>query len=161
MFQTKVIARIKTHKLHSITFFPENRAFYEIMWKNVVEPDTDINVAHALCLLDKEGTGHTLTVYNNYCFYTATLVTRTHLIVTFVRTLPVLFIVNYFFFKLLIRIIFYLLIHKPFVLHIFFYFNNNDNYIEQYGLHILFSLATEGQMTQNIQSVTSKTDMCR
>ena len=37
MFRTKVIARIKTYKLHSITFFPENRAFYEIMWKNALQ----------------------------------------------------------------------------------------------------------------------------
>jgi len=32
--------------------FPENRAVYEIMWKNVVEPDaTDENMAHAHCML--------------------------------------------------------------------------------------------------------------
>jgi hypothetical protein len=30
----KVVEKIKTHIL-----FPENRAFYEIMWKNIVEPD--------------------------------------------------------------------------------------------------------------------------
>jgi hypothetical protein len=46
--------------------------------------------------------------------------------------------------------IFYLLSHKPFVLHILFNFNNSDNYIQQYGLHIVYSLATEGQMTQNL-----------
>jgi len=37
MFQTKVVAKIKTHILYSITFFSENRAVYEIMWKNIVE----------------------------------------------------------------------------------------------------------------------------
>jgi hypothetical protein len=52
--------------------------------------------------------------------------------------------------KLLIRIYFYLLIHKPFVLHILFNFNNSDNYTEQYGLHIVYSLATEGQMSLNL-----------
>jgi hypothetical protein len=40
MFQTKVVEKIKTHVLCSITFFTENRAVYEIMWKNVVQPDT-------------------------------------------------------------------------------------------------------------------------
>jgi len=35
-FQTKVVAKIKTHILCSIIFF--NRAVYETMWKNVVEP---------------------------------------------------------------------------------------------------------------------------
>jgi hypothetical protein len=33
--------------------FPENRAVYEVMWKNAVEPDaTDENMAHAHCMLD-------------------------------------------------------------------------------------------------------------
>jgi hypothetical protein len=38
MFQTRFVEKIKTHILCSITFF-ENRAVYEIMWKNMVEPD--------------------------------------------------------------------------------------------------------------------------
>ena len=29
--------KIKTHILCSVTFFSENRAVYEIMWKNLVE----------------------------------------------------------------------------------------------------------------------------
>ena len=37
MFQIKVVEKIKTHILHSVTFFPENRAICEIMPKNVVE----------------------------------------------------------------------------------------------------------------------------
>jgi hypothetical protein len=37
MFQT-VLGKIKTHILYSITFF-ENRTVYEIMWKNIVDPD--------------------------------------------------------------------------------------------------------------------------
>jgi hypothetical protein len=36
MFQTKFVENIKTHLLCSVTFF-ENRAVYEIMWKNIVE----------------------------------------------------------------------------------------------------------------------------
>jgi len=38
MFQTKVVEKIKTHVLCSVTFFFENRAVYEIIWKNIVEP---------------------------------------------------------------------------------------------------------------------------
>jgi len=37
MFQTKVAEEIKTHILCTVTFFFENRAVYEIMWKNAVE----------------------------------------------------------------------------------------------------------------------------
>jgi len=36
MFQTKVVEGIKTHILCSITFFFENRAIYEIMWKKIL-----------------------------------------------------------------------------------------------------------------------------
>jgi len=41
MFQTEVVQKTKAYILSSVTpaFPPENRAFYEIMWKNVVEPD--------------------------------------------------------------------------------------------------------------------------
>jgi hypothetical protein len=38
MFQTRVVEKLKTHNLCPKTFF-ENRVFYEIMWKNIVEPD--------------------------------------------------------------------------------------------------------------------------
>jgi len=36
MFQTKVVEKIKTHILCSVTFF-ESSAVYEIMWENVVD----------------------------------------------------------------------------------------------------------------------------
>jgi hypothetical protein len=39
VFQTKVIEKIKTHILCSVTFFFLNHAFYEILWKNIVELD--------------------------------------------------------------------------------------------------------------------------
>jgi hypothetical protein len=39
MIQTKFVEKIKTHNLCSITFFSENRAVEEIMWKNMVQPD--------------------------------------------------------------------------------------------------------------------------
>ena len=38
MFQTNVVEKIKTHILHSITFF-ESHVMYEIMWKNIIELD--------------------------------------------------------------------------------------------------------------------------
>jgi len=37
MIQEKVSEKIKTHILRSVTFFFENRAVYEITWKNIVE----------------------------------------------------------------------------------------------------------------------------
>jgi len=37
MFQTPVVENNKRHILYSITFFFENFAVCEIMWKNVVE----------------------------------------------------------------------------------------------------------------------------
>jgi len=38
MFQTKVVEKIKTRFVFS-NFFPESCAVYDIMWKNIVEPD--------------------------------------------------------------------------------------------------------------------------
>jgi len=38
IFETKVVEKVKTQILRSLTFFSENRFFYEIMWKNMVEP---------------------------------------------------------------------------------------------------------------------------
>ena len=37
MFHTTVVDKIKTHILHAESLF-ENRAFCEIMWKNIVLP---------------------------------------------------------------------------------------------------------------------------
>ena len=56
-FQTKVVEKIKTHSLISITFFrPENRAVYEIMLKNMVKPDrpqTSVLRVHFACWIPK------------------------------------------------------------------------------------------------------------
>jgi hypothetical protein len=38
MLQAKVIEKIKTHFIFNIFFF-ENRAVYENIWRNTVEPD--------------------------------------------------------------------------------------------------------------------------
>jgi hypothetical protein len=50
MFEAKVVEKLKTHILRSVTFFPVNRAVYGITWKNIVQPAT--GMAHAHCLLD-------------------------------------------------------------------------------------------------------------
>jgi len=51
IFQTKIVEKIKTHILCSATFFfIENRAIYEIMWKNIVERGRPDNMAHAHCI---------------------------------------------------------------------------------------------------------------
>jgi hypothetical protein len=39
MFQSEVVDKIKTDALYPINFFPDNRVVYEIMWKNMVQPD--------------------------------------------------------------------------------------------------------------------------
>jgi hypothetical protein len=36
MFQRKVVDKILKNYVH---FFTKNHAFYEVMWKNIVEPD--------------------------------------------------------------------------------------------------------------------------
>jgi len=37
--QTKLLKKIKSLTLCSITYFSENRVVYKIMWKNMVRPD--------------------------------------------------------------------------------------------------------------------------
>jgi len=39
MFQTELIEKIKTHFMICKIFFYENRAIYEKIWENFVEPD--------------------------------------------------------------------------------------------------------------------------
>jgi hypothetical protein len=72
--------------------FSENRPIYEIMWKNIVQPDRPemITRRRALCVLDNRGHRHTLIISKTYSFSTAKVVTRTPLSVTFIHTLLVL-----------------------------------------------------------------------
>jgi len=49
MFETKVVQEIKTHILCSVMFF-ENRTFYEIMWKNIVEPERPRMTIWRMCI---------------------------------------------------------------------------------------------------------------
>jgi hypothetical protein len=49
----KICRKKMKHILCSITFSPESRAVYEIMWENIVEPQaTDDNLPHAQYVLD-------------------------------------------------------------------------------------------------------------
>jgi hypothetical protein len=66
-------------------FFFENRAVYEIMWKNVVKPDWKdypvIRHVRFACWITKRA--HTQNIqYNSYCFFTTTLVSRKRFNVT-------------------------------------------------------------------------------
>jgi hypothetical protein len=61
------------------------------LWDNVGKhciagQATDENRVHALCILDTEGYKHTLKIRSTYCFFSATVVTRTRLNVNFIST---------------------------------------------------------------------------
>jgi len=87
IFRTKVVEKIKVNFLCSINFFFENRALYEIMWRNMLERDRlqkTIWRMRFACWVTKTRDTHTLMTYNNYCSSTTTMVTRTRLNVTFI-----------------------------------------------------------------------------
>jgi hypothetical protein len=70
MFRTKVVQKNQTIDFMFSNFF-FNGAGYEIMWKNVVEPErpqTD-NMAHAHFTLDTQGNKHTLWICNTYWYF--------------------------------------------------------------------------------------------
>jgi hypothetical protein len=73
-----------THFVFKKIFFSENRAVYEIMWKNMVQPDSpQMAVQYGECVLHAGYLGlQTHRLYNPYCFSTTTKVTRTLLNVT-------------------------------------------------------------------------------
>jgi uncharacterized Fe-S cluster-containing MiaB family protein len=57
MFETTFVEKIKAYILFSIIFFSENRAVYDIMWKNMVgaRQVTGNNMTYALCMPDNYG----------------------------------------------------------------------------------------------------------
>jgi len=62
MFQTKVV-QANQNILFSITVFSENRAFYEVMWKNIVQPHIS-NIMRRIrfaCCIVKATDTHTYT----------------------------------------------------------------------------------------------------
>jgi len=82
MFQTKLVQKIKTHILCSVTFF-ENRAVCEIMWENVVERGrTQMAIwrMSIACWIPKATNTHSEYVIL-IAFSIATMVVRTRLIV--------------------------------------------------------------------------------
>ena len=64
-----------THFVFNSFSFCQKSCFYQIMWKNILEPGRPH--AHAHCMLDTEGYKHALRICNTYCFSTATVVART------------------------------------------------------------------------------------
>jgi hypothetical protein len=77
MFQTKVVDKIKTYMLRSITCFLK----WCLLWDNVetygrTGQATEDNMAHAYCMLGDQGYRHTLRICNTYCFSAATIVAR-------------------------------------------------------------------------------------
>jgi hypothetical protein len=51
MFQTKIVEKIKTRILYSVTYF-ENLAVREIMWKDMAQPDRpSMKIQHGACAL--------------------------------------------------------------------------------------------------------------
>jgi hypothetical protein len=71
---------IEAHILCSIMCFPKIVPFMSYCG-NIHEIRTrhtrQYNKEHALCMLDNYGYRHTLSICNVYCFFTATMVTRT------------------------------------------------------------------------------------
>ena len=59
--------------------------------RQATDDNTRYSIVNEHCMLDNQGYRHTLRIRNTYCFSTATMVTRTQLHITFIRTLPVLF----------------------------------------------------------------------
>jgi len=50
IFLRRIVGKIKTYILGSITFFKDSRALYEIMWKNVVEVDRPQVTVWCVCI---------------------------------------------------------------------------------------------------------------
>ena len=56
MFQKKFVEKIKTHVLCFVFFSPENRAVYDMMWKNIVDrgkPQMTITRMRIACWISK------------------------------------------------------------------------------------------------------------
>jgi uncharacterized membrane protein YeiB len=71
----KIVEKIKTFVLFSVTLFLKNRAIDEI-WKNILEPGrsrmTEYSMRIACCILMLQT--HTFGICNNFCSYTLTMV---------------------------------------------------------------------------------------
>jgi hypothetical protein len=79
----KVVEKIKTHILCSVTFSRKSCRLWDDLEKHCrAGQAADDNMAHAHCMLDTYGYKHTLRIFNTYCFSTATMVGRTRLDIT-------------------------------------------------------------------------------
>jgi hypothetical protein len=82
MFQKKIVEKIKTHVICSVTFL-ENRAVYEITWKNIIEsgrPQISVWSIRIARWIPKSKNTHS-TICNTYWFSTATVFAGTRLVV--------------------------------------------------------------------------------
>ena len=84
MFQIKVVDKNQnTHFMFNNFFFFRPRRLSDDVKKYYrAGHATDVNVAHAHCMLDTKGYKHTLRICNTYCFSTTTMVARTRLNIT-------------------------------------------------------------------------------
>ena len=87
----RFLEKIKTHILCSITFFPENRAACERMWKKygIAKQATDDNIIQRMRFACWITARKKYRIFNTYCFSTTAVVTRTRRSVIFKRKLPV------------------------------------------------------------------------
>jgi len=71
LFQKNLVRENEKNILCSVTF-SENIAFYERIWKNLVEADRSQMAIwrrkYGIFMLDNYGKMHTLIIYNTYCF---------------------------------------------------------------------------------------------
>ena len=99
-FRTEAVDKMQTHILYSVSF-SYSCAIWEIMWKNVVEPDrlqTTIQYGtrelHVRLL--RQEYNHILRIFYSYCFSTATILAQKRLSVV-IHTLPALWFVTFVF----------------------------------------------------------------
>jgi hypothetical protein len=109
-FQTNVVEKIETCILWSTTLFPpKNRAVYEIMWKNIVQPGRPHMTVWRMriaCWIPV--TADKFRIFDIYWFSTATMIARNCLsFVSYVQYMAV-----WFNFLLFIPCIFFYLIHQ-------------------------------------------------
>jgi hypothetical protein len=85
----KVVEEIKIYILYSIIFFSENRAVYEIMWKNILEQCRSQVLHMPISWWVSKATQtqththtHTHTVCNTYYFFSAAIFVKARLSIT-------------------------------------------------------------------------------
>ena len=92
MLQTKIVGKVKTQILFSITSFRKSCRLCEKVKKyRTVGQATNDNMAHAHFMLGTKSYKHTLRICNTYCFSVATIVARTRHNVNVIRTSTVFF----------------------------------------------------------------------